>query len=390
MTDNRYGLTPEEYKQAFAQAISGEDSKPKGYTTKDGIIYPLSDVKKDLPSLNPISAYELDAMEIKPIEWILENLIAKGNVIIFGAPSKYFKSYMVLGMMAAISEGKSYLGFKSTQCECLYCDLESNKRRASARANQILGEDTEKPKGLYIITGSDNDVRPLGKGFKEQLCDVLDKNPGIGLVAIDVFGKIRTSKGKLDQYEYDYKDISALKAIANEYDIAILLVHHTTKMKRSDPFDDITGSVGLVGAVDCAWTITKDNRAATEGVFHVTGRDIDTMEIPVRFNKDTFTWERLGTPEENAYKQLLEDYDKSNVVKTLFALMAIPGRWEGSVEDIIKASYTNNTPIGMDARTVGLEIMRFKDLLEIEGITFTKIRISKGMRYSFYREEINY
>lgn len=390
MNNMIHGCTPEEYEQAKAKALSEIDSRPTGYTTKDGIIYPLSDVKKNVPSLNPISAYELDAMEIKPIEWIMEDLIARGNVILFGAPSKYFKSYKALGDVIAICEGKSYLGFKTTKCECLYYDLESNKRRAQTRLNQILGEDSEKPKGLHIITGSDNDVRPLGKGFEEQLSEVLKNNPGIGLVVIDVFGKIRTSKGKLDQYEYDYKDISILKAIANQYDIAILLVHHTTKMKRSDPFDEITGSVGLVGAVDCVWTITKENRAATEGVFHVTGRDIDTMEIPVRFNKDTFVWERTGTPEENAYKQLLEDYNKSNVVKTLFALMVIPGRWEGSVEDIIKASYTNNTPIGMDARTVGLEIMRFKDLLEIEGITFTKIRISKGMRYSFYREENNY
>ena len=380
------GMTQHEYELAKAKALCEQDRRPLS-TVENGIIKPL-DLK--VPALNPITAYELDALEMPPIEWIMDKLIARGNVIIFGAPSKYFKSYMVLGMMAAIAEGKSYLGFESTQCECLYCDLESNKRRASARADQILGEDTEKPKGLYIITGSDNDVRPLGKGFEEQICDVLNNNSGIGLVAIDVFGKIRTSKGKLDQYEYDYKDISTLKAIANQYDIAILLVHHTTKMKRSDPFDDITGSVGLVGAVDCVWTITKENRAATEGVFHVTGRDIDTMEINVRFNKETFTWERLPAPEEIQYKQLLEDYDKSNVIKTIFSILVIPGRWEGSNEDLIKASYKNNTPIHVDARTIGLELMRFKDLLEMEGVTFTKIRISKGMRYSFFREEVNY
>ena len=372
------------YTRAFAEArgMPGGDHKPLS-TVQDGKIVPL-DLK--VPALNPITAYELDALEMPPINWIVDGLIAKGNVILFGAPSKYFKSYLVLGMLIAICNGKSYLGFTTHRCECLYLDLESTRRRPKARLNQIIGEGKEKPKGLHIITGAENKVMPIGKGFREQMCAILEAYPGIGIVVIDVFGKIRFSKGKQDAYEHDYRDISELKAIANDYDVAILLVHHTTKMKRSDPFDDITGSVGLVGAADGAWTITKDNRAALDGVFHITGRDIETSQINVSFNKETFKWEREPSPEELQYRQLLSDYEKSNVVKTLHSILIIPGKWEGSTGELIKASYSTHTPIHFEAREVGLELNRFKELLEMEGITFNKHRESKGWIYTFHKE----
>lgn len=387
MKDMGFELTPNEYEQAKALAL-GETDRPASRlsTVRNGIITPLSgQYGKDVPEITMISADELDALEIPPMEWILEGALPHG-VTIFGAPSKYFKSYLVLGACAAISQGKSYLGFKSNQCECLYFDLESTKRRPKERLNQILGADKDKPPGLHIVTG-DSDICPLGKGFEEQLSSLLDAKPGIKLVAIDVFGKIRTSKGKMDQYEYDYRDISALKKIADQYEIAILLVSHTTKGMRDDPFDRITGSVGLVGAADCAWTITKENRAATEGVFHITGRDMETVGIHVDFNKSTFRWERIGTPEEIAYKQLCADYEKSNVIKTLFEVLKSTGRWEGTADELIKLSYYSGNHITFDSRTVGLELARFKDLLEVEGVTFNKSRSSKGMRYSFRRIE---
>ena len=380
MMSKRLELTPEEYRQAAEQAL-GKDAAKHLSTVKDGIIYPLGKELSDVPKLNPISASDLDDLELPPIEWILEGILPHG-VSIFGAPSKYFKSYLVLGACAAIAEGKSYLGFKSNKCDCLYFDLESTKRRPKERLNQIVGSGNEKPKGLQIITG-DSKICKLGKGFEQQLSALLDENQNIKLVVIDVFGKIRLSKGKMDQYEYDYRDITALKAIADKYDIAILLVHHTTKEKRSDPFDSITGSVGLVGAADCAWTITKENRTATSGVFHITGRDMETQEINVSFNKDNFTWERQPTTAEMEYKQLCSDYEKSNTVKTIFTLTTIPGYWKGSLNDLIRLSYQNNTPIALDARAVGLELNRFRDLLEIEGITFSKVRDSKGMIYTF-------
>lgn len=378
-------LTPEEMEIARAEAL-GEEKPQKLSTVKDGVIYPVGyQSNVVIPKLNPIAASELDEMDIPPIEWILEGILPKG-VTIFGAPSKYFKSYLVLGACASICEGESYLGFKSNKCECLYLDLESTKRRPKERLNQILGAHKRKPKGLQIITG-DSQICKLGKGFEQQLSNLLDENKNIKLVVIDVFGMIRLSKGKMDQYEYDYRDISALKAIADKYDIAILLVHHTTKEKRSDPFDSITGSVGLVGAADCAWTITKENRTTTNGVFHITGRDMETQEINVSFNKDKFTWERQPTAEEMEYKQLLSDYEKSNTVKTIFSLLTITSSWKGTLNELIKQSYTNNTHIALEARAVGLELNRYRDLLEIEGIIFKKSRESSGMIYTFMKIE---
>lgn len=45
-----------------------------------------------------------------------------------------------------------------------------------------------------------------------------------------------------------------LKSLADEYGVAILLIHHFRKMKDQDVFHQITGSTGLQGAVDTMMT----------------------------------------------------------------------------------------------------------------------------------------
>jgi RecA-family ATPase len=51
-------------------------------------------------------------------------------------------------------------------------------------------------------------------------------------------------------YANDYNNIVALKKFADKYEIAIVLIHHTRKLKAKDPFDEILGTSGLNGAAD--------------------------------------------------------------------------------------------------------------------------------------------
>ena len=51
-------------------------------------------------------------------------------------------------------------------------------------------------------------------------------------------------------YANDYKDIGALKELADKYGICILLVHHLRKQSSSDPYEQISGSTGIMGVAD--------------------------------------------------------------------------------------------------------------------------------------------
>lgn len=46
-----------------------------------------------------------------------------------------------------------------------------------------------------------------------------------------------------------YDDISSIKRIADGFNITVLLVHHLRKLQDSDdPFNDVSGSTGIIGA----------------------------------------------------------------------------------------------------------------------------------------------
>ena len=77
----------------------------------------------------------------------------------------------------------------------------------------------------------------------------------VGLIVIDTLQKVRVSDGNGGMYANDYKEAGALKKIADKYGICILLIHHLRKQTASDPFDQISGSTGLMGVADTSWVI---------------------------------------------------------------------------------------------------------------------------------------
>lgn len=114
---------------------------------------------------------------MEPIDWLVDKILPVG-LSILGAPSKYYKSYMALGLCVAICQGAKFLGFDCTKHDCLYFDLESTKRRPKNRLDQIVGTGTKKPDNLHIITGDQSPGR-IGEGFEEQVEYQLQKYPNI-------------------------------------------------------------------------------------------------------------------------------------------------------------------------------------------------------------------
>lgn len=81
-----------------------------------------------------------------------------------------------------------------------------------------------------------------------------------------------------------YEDFRALKQIVDKHDVGVMLIHHTRKMKDpSDVFNELSGSTGMLGAQDCAWLISKKDRFDDEATLHITGRDLESRNLKVRF-----------------------------------------------------------------------------------------------------------
>ena len=96
-----------------------------------------------------------------------------------------------------------------------------------------------------------------------------------------------------DNYSYanDYQIITRLKALADNYSICLLLVHHTRKQQSDDKFDMISGTNGLLGAADGAFLLTKEIRTSNAACLDVSGRDQPDQRLHLFRNEETLAWE---------------------------------------------------------------------------------------------------
>ena len=339
--------------------------------------------------LQPVTARELQEMELPELEYVVDKILPKG-VAVLAAKPKRGKSMLALDMCLSICNGFDFLGYKTKQGACLYFDIESSKRRPKDRMDKML-KGRQAPDNLYFITmdelWTDDEKMLIGAGFEQQLANLLTYYPEIQLVVIDILAKVRQSKtSKTDDYERDYRDFGALIKIANDFNVCILCVMHNTKMEHADPFDDIQGSAGVMGSLDTAMVIQTRNTTDNEAALHIRGRDIEEQKLIITFDRGSCRWMKRGTAEEVERQQMELDYAKSNVIKTVFALLGDDNTWTGSATDIKTASVYNGTPVSINVSTIGVELMRFRDLLGCEGVTFSKSKKSKKNIYTFVRE----
>ena len=105
--------------------------------------------------------------------------------------------------------------------------------------------------------------------MEEQITDFLTEHSAAKLVIIDMLQKVRDSKGsagKAGMYGNDYDDISSIKRIADGFNIAVLLVHHLRKLQDSDdPFNDVSGSTGIIGAADTNFILRRKRKCPCDG-----------------------------------------------------------------------------------------------------------------------------
>ena len=333
-----------------------------------------------------ISSSELQTMDLPPINWIIEGLLPEGLAILSGPPKTY-KSFMAIDLGLSISRGLPFLGFQTVKCGVLYYDLESTKRRPKDRIEKIL-QGQRAPDQFYIVTQEEKPGN-LEEGFFDNMDFQLKTYPGIKLIIIDVYQKIRgPSKRGESFYERDYADGVKLQSYAMKNHICIMLLHHNSKKEfQGDDFNSMSGSTGLLGSVDTGLVITKEKRFDKAAKLSITGREIRPQELVVEFNNLSFRWALVGTVEEVAESKLNEEYKVSPIAGAIKKLVETnDGEWSGSASDLIKASkYLKGCEIYDKPQRVGAEISKFEDYLFIDGISYDFARNKNGRTYNFSR-----
>ena len=289
---------------------------------------------------------ELEAMDIPPIRWIVPDLLPVG-LCVLGAPFKYYKSFLVLDLCMAVASGGRFLGRKANKSLAVYGDFESTERRPRTRA-LLMSEHI--PDGVAFQTVDALEVEDgrrltIGNGFEEYLTDILETNREIKLFVIDVLQCIRPRrKGNVDPYAADYAELRPLKRIAEKFEVCILAVHHTRKLPDADPFNQLGGSVGLMGSVDAGWVITKNDRFEDEATLSITGRDLETRQLAIRWDKAAFRWRLIGDADVVEEERREREFRDNPITRTVDAVVTdAGGEWKGTLPSLIEMSRYSNS-----------------------------------------------
>lgn len=335
------------------------------------------------PTLSTISAAALQGKDIPPIRWIVENLIPAG-LNILASPPKYGKSWAVLDLGLAVTAGGRFLGYQTNPCEVLYLALEDSERRLKSRMMKLLAGKNA-PAGFHFATAAHD----MDNGLFDELEGFLKAHPKTGLVIIDTLQRVRgTVHGKAGAYAADYREVGGLKAFADRHGIAVLLVHHLRKMADdSDPFNRISGTNGLMGAADTALVLTKEKRGDENATLSIVGRDVESSDTVLRFNKDTCRWENLGDADWFAQQQARAEYQESGLVRTVKKLLEQGGEWTGTAQQFLEAGrFIARTHLADSPRALTAKLKSMANLLlDYDNIVYEHKRNgSGGGKHHFY------
>jgi 5S rRNA maturation endonuclease (ribonuclease M5) len=266
--------------------------------------------------LETMTLREVLNMDFPEPEWVIPNMIPRGQVTVFAGKPKVGKSWWVFGGALAVAEGGKAFG--TTECEqapVLYLALEDTPRRLKGRGLKLLkGKNLhglKAPEYLHLATSCPK----LDEGAVEQMDTWLEDHVDCSLIIIDTLAKVKPARSKNgDIYAEDYGCVQGLIELAHRRNVGVLIVTHCRKMSGEDVFDEINASTGLLGAAETA-IVMRRRRGEDTATLHITGKDVDEQELAMQFMAETGSWVILGDATE--YAETKEQQEILDALKML-------------------------------------------------------------------------
>ncbi|MDD4699398.1 MAG: AAA family ATPase [Oscillospiraceae bacterium] len=298
---------------------------------------------------------------LEPIQFVVEGLLSNGLHLLAGAP-KSGKSWLALWLSVIIAKGEDVWGNAVKQGTTLYLCFEDSRLRIQ---NRLFDITDDAPSNVHF---SEENYR-LGEGLEERITQFVFEHPDTVLIIIDTLQMIRRPAPD-NSYANDYADLSALKKLADKNQIAILLIHHLRKQKDDDPFNRISGTTGLSGAVDTSFTLVEEKRGSGKATLSCIGRDIEYREIELERNENN-VWELVSDSKDNP-DLLLPD-----IVLFISDFMNDRKEYQGSPTEL--AGLIGRKEKMISHRTLSRLLLQNQDLLYQKGLT-VRCHRSNGSR----------
>jgi len=323
-----------------------------------------------MQKIETITAKDLYGMKLLSPRFVVDGLLPRG-LQVFAGPPKIGKSWLLMQLALAVASGKALWGMETEQGTVLSLCLEDNYARLQQRVSELTDEP---PDSLHLATISQS----LSDGLCEQLEDFLREHDDTNLVIIDTLQKVRGNSSDGNFYASDYQDISKLKRIADEYEIALVLVHHLRKREAEDPHDMISGTTGLIGAADGSYVLRRVHRGDREVQLYIRGRDMEEKEFSLVRDEDLGEWTLVSCDVP------LEDvFQKEPALLKVVAFIKSADYFEGTASELVE-----HLELDIQPNILTRKIGRYRQELLREGVSFTPSRTGKqrslSLRYHDY------
>lgn len=316
-----------------------------------------------------VSSEELGRKELPPIKYAVEGLIPEGYTVL-SAPQKTGKSWLAQQMCLAVAKGEDFLGRKTVKGTAIYFALEDCEKFAQDR-QRVIG--TNGVKGFMYVF----EAPPMEMGFTKELEELTKGISDLRLVVIDILRKIEYQPQHRESLIHcEYRTGTELKEWADRRGVSVVAITHNRKEEHSDPFNKISGTVGVTASADAILMLAKESRYDTDAVLAVTGRRVMTSLTKLRMNEHCI-WEVMGG-----------DTYVDNRISKVLSLLADDDNDYLSAKQIIDYGLSKGIVLGESSRSVGEFILKHQDRLKEDGIEVElKKRGSASKLYRFRRAE---
>jgi hypothetical protein len=220
-------------------------------------------------NFNPIRADELMNNPPSPIEWIWDNYLPTGTLVVVSSAPKVGKSTLTYSLAVAIAQGRAFLEFPTKRTGVLILAVEEHPRDIHARLLHF-GMNAEDPIHVHAWK---LDCSPVTiAALKEYI-----ERENIGFVLLDTLSQYWDimDENNNDQVK---NACSPFSILARETNAVVVLVHHQRK-SDGNGVQQIRGASALSGSVDQILMLDKrQGGAKTQRILRGFGRYPDTPD----------------------------------------------------------------------------------------------------------------
>lgn len=225
--------------------------------------------------LSITSGKELYDREYAPRKFLVEDVIAEGNLILLAGRPKAGKSWLLLQLAQALDAGGEWLGRRAKRARVLLITLEDGQRRIHERMHVMRW----RPNAAGVATELPDSL--AGRGM-----DAIRNEAESGSWDCIIIDSLRAAiRGAIDENANSAMAalVQGLADIAHQTNVTIILVHHTRKTGDDDPFNVIAGAGATRAAYDLGMVLDR-KRGEAEAVLMFESRDLSVEDMTISFD----------------------------------------------------------------------------------------------------------